>query len=113
MPKGDHLAGFELLVLLAIEHVRPTAYGVSIRQEMERRTGRSVSIGAVYATLGRLVDKGFVAIELSEPEPVPGGRARKLARLTPTGRAALVRATTQLVRMFEGLPPSLVPRLRP
>jgi ABC-type antimicrobial peptide transport system permease subunit len=79
MPKGDHLAEFELFVMLAVARLgADDAYGVTIRQEIETRTSRSVSIGAVYATLGRLHDKGFVSFAFSDPDPVPGGRARKL-----------------------------------
>ena len=108
MPKGDHLAEFELFVMLAIARLGDdNAYGVTIRQEIESRTGRHVAIGAVYATLGRLHDKGFVAFSYSDPEPVPGGRARKLVSLSRAGRNALVRSTTSLARMTEGL--SLLP----
>jgi PadR family transcriptional regulator PadR len=108
MPKGDHLAEFELLVMLAVARLgEDDAYGVRIRQEIEGRTGRPVSIGAVYATLGRLCDKGFVSFSISDPEPVPGGRARKLVALSKSGRRALVRSATSFARMADGL--SLVP----
>jgi PadR family transcriptional regulator PadR len=108
MPKGNHLAEFELFVMLAVERLgTDDAYGVTIRQEIEGRTGRSVSIGAVYATLGRLHDKGFVSFALSDPEAVRGGRARKLVSLSRAGRHALVRSVTSVARMAEGL--SLLP----
>src|SRR5262249_13759963 len=108
MAKGEHLAEFELYVLLAVARLADTqAYGVTIRQEIEARTARSVSIGAVYATLGRLHDKGFVSFDYSDPDPVPGGRSRKLVTLSAAGRRALVRSATSLARMTEGL--SLVP----
>ena len=47
MPKGDFLGEFEIYVMLALAHIGLDAYGVSIRQEIERRTGRDVAIGAV------------------------------------------------------------------
>jgi len=104
MPKGDHLAEFELFVMLAIARLgTDEAYGVTIRNEIEGRTGRSVSIGAVYATLGRLHDKGFVSFALSDPDPVRGGRSRKLVALSRSGRQALVRSATSFARMTEGL----------
>jgi PadR family transcriptional regulator PadR len=103
MPKGDFLAEFELYLMLAITRLRDGAYGVSIRQEIERRTGRPVSIGAVYATLGRLGDKGLVSFRESDPLPVQGGRSRKYFRLTAAGSNALRHSATMLERMMEGL----------
>jgi DNA-binding PadR family transcriptional regulator len=108
MAKGDHLAEFEVYVLLAVARLGDGgAYGVTIRQEIETRTGRQVSIGAVYATLGRLHDKGFVSFTVSDPDPVRGGRARKLVALSSAGRRALVHSVTSIARMTEGL--SLLP----
>lgn len=108
MPKGVYLGEFELLVLAALEHLGDDAYGVSIRTSIEERTGRSPSIGAVYATLGRLGDKGYVTFWTSAPKPVPGGRSRKHARLTAAGRRALRDATSAIGRMLDGL--ELAPR---
>ena len=56
MSKGRYLAEFELYVMLALARLEESAYWVTIRQEIEERAGRTVSIGAVYATLGRLGD---------------------------------------------------------
>jgi DNA-binding PadR family transcriptional regulator len=104
MPKGDHLAAFEVYVMLAIAHLGDNAaYGVTIRQEIETRMGRPVSIGAVYATLGRLHDKGFVSFAFSDPDPVRGGRSRKLVSLSKAGRRAVVNSVTSFARMAEGL----------
>jgi len=90
--------------MLAIAHLGDNAaYGVTIRQEIEGRTGRAVAIGAVYATLGRLNDKGFVSFAFSDPDPVRGGRARKLVSLTRAGRRTLTHAVESFTRMAEGL----------
>lgn len=102
MPKGDFIGEFELYVLLAIVHLDEEAYGVRIREEISRRTGREIVVGALYATLGRLKDKALVAFTLSDPEPVQGGRARKHYHLTPTGQRALRHSTTMLTRMMAG-----------
>jgi DNA-binding MarR family transcriptional regulator len=107
-PKGDHLAEFEVYIMLAVAQIgEGEAYGVSIRQEIETRTARPVSIGAVYATLGRLNDKGYVSFSISDSDPVRGGRARKLVALTKLGQRALTHSVTSFTRMAEGLP--LVP----
>ncbi len=103
MPRGRFLAEFELYVMLALARLADEAYGVSIRREIEHRTGRPVSIGAVYATLGRLADKGYVTHVVSDPLPVPGGRSRKFFRLTADGRQALTHSTSMLSEMMKGL----------
>jgi PadR family transcriptional regulator, regulatory protein PadR len=102
MPKGDFLGEFEIYVMLSLSHLDPDAYGVTIRQEITSRTGREIAIGAVYATLSRLEEKGLVAHTLSDPLPVPGGRTRKHFVLTPAGVRALDHATRMLARMMQG-----------
>ena len=103
MSKGRHLAEFELYVMLALARLEDSAYGVTIRQEIEERAGRPVSIGAVYATLGRLGDKGLVSFRTSDPLPVKGGRSRKYFNLTVAGREALKQSMAMLERMKQGL----------
>jgi DNA-binding PadR family transcriptional regulator len=103
MTKGRYLAEFELYVMSALAILGDEAYGMTIRQEIERRSGRKVAIGAVYATLARLEEKGFVTFWISDPLPVPGGRARKCARLTAAGRRALRESTSMLVKMIPAL----------
>ena len=102
MPKGDFIGEFELYVLLAIVHLDDEAYGIRIRQEIERRTGREIAIGAIYATLGRLRDKALVEFTLSAPEPVQGGRARKHYSLTRAGARAVRHSTSMLTKMMAG-----------
>lgn len=104
MPKGRFLAEFELYVMLSLARLgEQEAYGAAIRREIEQRTGRPVSIGAVYATLGRMEEKGYVVHHVSDPLPVQGGRSRKCFHLTPEGRKALAHSASMLNRMMEGL----------
>ena len=58
------------------------------------------------AALGRLADKGLVTFSISDPEPVRGGRARKLVALSPSGRRALQDSTETWSRMLDGLVPA-------
>jgi len=103
MGKGEFLGEFEQVVLLAVARLRGDGYGVSIRQEIERRTGREVTVGSVYATLARLEEKGFVASLEGDPTPRRGGRARRLFRLLPGGAEAL-RATRGMIdSLWDGL----------
>jgi len=102
MSKGDWLGEFELCVLLAVARLGEDAYGVRVRQHLEAETGRAVTIGAVYTTLGRLKEKGLVRFHLTDPQPVAGGRARKIFALSAEGRRALAHATTVLTRLIVG-----------
>jgi PadR family transcriptional regulator PadR len=112
MAKGDFLGEFELYVLLAIGHCAGDSYGLRVRHDIETRTGREVAIGSVYATLSRLEDKGLISFEVSAPQPVPGGRARKHYHLTPAGQRALGHSTQMMRRMMTGGPSTRAARSR-
>jgi DNA-binding PadR family transcriptional regulator len=105
------LGEFEQMVLLAIAHLRNDAYAVPIVDEIERRTGRSVARAAVYITLRRLEEKGFVSAWMSEPLPERGGKPRRNVRLEPAGAKALREARHAAERMWHGLDPAML-RLR-
>ena len=98
----DSLAEFELLVMLAALRLGPAeAYTVSIADDIELRTGRSVSRANVFTTLQRLEGKGLVSTRLGEPRPERGGRPRRLVTLEPSGLAA-VRTTTAAIHAMVG-----------
>lgn len=99
MTKG--VGEFEQLVLLAVARLGEDGYGMTVRREIERRTGRAASIGAVYATLDRLERKGYVAARTGEPTPKRGGRARRYYRLEAAGAENLLVARRNLDRMWE------------
>ena len=80
------------------------AYGVSICQDITDRTGRDVSLGAVYKTLDRMELKGFVRSRIGEPTPERGGRRKKHFRLEAAGERALRASVAALRNMTEGLP---------
>ena len=98
------LGDLEQLVLLALLRLGPDAYGIADQQEIATRTRRDVSLGAVYTTLARLEQKGFVTTRVGEPTPVRGGRRKKHYRVQPAGRRALAGAIADLRALSEGLP---------
>ena len=100
MPKGDFVGEFELYVMLALARPETQGFGMNLRQAIEQRTGRNIAIGAIYATLGRLEDKGLVRHSWSDPQPVPGGRARKQYALTPSGIRSLKHSATMMSSMI-------------
>ena len=103
MTKRDYLGEFEQVVLLAVRHLGPNAYGVTIRGEIEARTGRKVSHGAIYPTMDRLESKGYVSSFVGEPTAERGGRSKKHFRLEPEGFLALERARDMLEAMWKGV----------
>ena len=102
---GDtkYLGEFEQMVLLAILHLGDAAYGLSIRRELERRTGRQVTHGAAYITLDRLEKKGLLSSALGDPTPGRGGRAKRYFQVTPVGVAALRESRKALQSLWGGL----------
>ena len=99
------LGDFEQLVLLGVARLelQESAYGAAIRQEIHARSGRDVSINAVYTTLDRLERKGFLKSWVGDPTPQRGGRRRKFYVLRPAGVAALGQAYRAFTAMADGL----------
>lgn len=103
MSNRDYLGEFEHVVLLAVLRLNDQAYGVTVRREIEARTKREVSIGAVYATLDRLEAKGYVQSRAGDPTPERGGRSKRFFRVTAQGVSAVNRTHRALRRLTEGL----------
>lgn len=101
----------ELAALLAVARLRDDAYGLAIRRDLARRTGRDYSVGAVYTTLQRLEDKGLVTSRHSDPLPVRGGRSRRQFSLTGAGARALRDAERHAASIWAGVRKPLRPRL--
>lgn len=83
------LGEFEQLVLFAVLRLHEDASGVAIHDEIEARTGRDVSPGAIYTTLGRLEERGLVRSVVTTPASARVGRPRKHYTLRPAGAKAL------------------------
>jgi len=79
----------EELLLLSILKLGDTAYGVPIRQDVTKVTGRYWSIGAIYDVLDRLTRKGLVSAVTGKPSKVRGGKSKRYYRITKTGLKAL------------------------
>jgi PadR family transcriptional regulator PadR len=97
------LGEFEQFVLLALVRQGSDAYGVPVCKDIADRTGRDVSLGAVYKALDRLEDKGFVQSRLGEPTPERGGRRKKHFKVLGAGHRALTQSLVALRRMTDGL----------
>lgn len=103
MGANSFLGEFEQMVLLAILQLKDGAYGKAIREELQSRANRSVTHGASYVTLDRMVSKGLLESELRQPDPERGGRARRYFRVTPDGLEALRESRAALLNLWDGL----------
>lgn len=83
--KGDRLGEFEEFTLLAVRALGDSTYAVPIQQYVEKVTARAVSVGAIYAALARLEEKGFVRSTMTEAVAQRGGKAKRVYTVTPTG----------------------------
>jgi DNA-binding PadR family transcriptional regulator len=97
------LGTLEQIVLLAVMQLGIDAYGTTVRDEIERRTGRAVSFGAIYVTLQRLESKGLVTSRIGEPTAERGGRAKRFFQVTAEGRGAIRRVREAVTAMTRGL----------
>lgn len=92
-------------ILLAVWRLGHEAYGVPIRQYLKDVTGKNISIGGIYVPLDRLVRRGFLEAEQSDPRPERGGMSRRYYRLTGDGVRALEAARAIHEKLWDGLSP--------
>ncbi len=101
------LGEFEQMVLLAVLQLEGDVYGVPIVDEIERRTGRSVSRSAVYITLRRLEKKRLLSSWMSDPISERGGKPRRCVQMEPEGRRLLQQSRKLMEQMWDGLDQAL------
>jgi DNA-binding PadR family transcriptional regulator len=91
---NDTLGEFEILVLTGVIAAGENAYGMTIHEEVENLVPakRNVAIGAVYTTLGRLEEKGYVKSWTGGATSERGGRAKRFFKVTGVGQRALKQA---------------------
>lgn len=97
------LGAFEQFVLFAVLRLGEDAYGVTIRETLEEKTGRSFSSGAIYTALARLEERGLVTSWVGEPTPGRAGRPPRHYRVEPCGARALLDGYQELQAMAGGV----------
>ena len=102
--KGTNLGELQELVMLAVGVLYDDAYGVSIKEEIERQTGRSITLSTAHAALNRLEDKGFLISRMGGATEERGGRPKRLFRVTAYGKQALEESRAMRNRMWESIP---------
>ena len=99
-----HLGEFEEIVLLTVAILFGNAYGFAIKNEIEKRNRRKVSIGAMRTTLSRLEKKGFLTSELGEATRVRGGKRKRYFTVTPFGKKALEEIMENRQQLWQAIP---------
>ena len=97
------IGAFEQQILFALMHLGADAYGLTIREQIEARTGRPISAGALYTALDRLEARGMVSSRLGDPTPQRGGKRKRLYTVESAGERALTQAYESLELMANGL----------
>ncbi len=100
MSERNLLGAFEEMVLLSVARDEGEAYGMSVRRDVQNRSGRDVTIGAVYSTLDRLQTKGLVGSITGAGDRARGGQARRCFQLAPEGAEALLEARDRHDRVW-------------
>ena len=102
MGRVSILGELEQMVLMAVLRL-DEAYPVSVRNEINERTGVDLSRGTIYVTLHRLEQRGLVASTLGDPTPERGGKAKRCFTVTADGRAELRASRAALKKLGDGL----------
>jgi PadR family transcriptional regulator, regulatory protein PadR len=102
--KKYYLGEFEEVVLLATAILHKNAYGVSIKDEIESRLDREVSMGAMHTALLRLEDKGYIRSSNGEATEERAGRPRKYYEITALGKKAIAYAKASRDKMWDAIP---------
>jgi DNA-binding PadR family transcriptional regulator len=111
MRRSD-LGEFEEVVLLAVAVLTPRAYSVSVAEELEKETGKTVTTGAVHAALQRLENKGMVASKMGEATAERGGRRKRIFTLTVAGSRMIHQVRAVRNRLWERIAPQTLPRTK-
>ena len=98
------LSSNDELLLLTIMQLGDNAYGVTIRRQVSKVTGKEWSIGAIYDPLYRLEQKGYVSSILTDPTNERGGRSKRVFRVTEEGKEALVEHKKVRDELWDNIP---------
>jgi PadR family transcriptional regulator PadR len=85
----NYLGEFEELVLLTIAMLGDDAYGVSIKEAIEERANRNITVGSLHSTITRLEEKGFITSYLGGATALRGGRKKRFFHLNDDAREVL------------------------
>ncbi len=102
--KNFTLGEFEEVVMLTVGVLYDSAYGVSIKTEIEQRLKRTVSVGALQIALKRLEDKGYLKSREGEGTEERAGRPKKYFQITALGKRAIEHSRAQREALWKAIP---------
>ena len=102
--KGTNLGEFEELVLLTVGILYDNAYSVAIQHELNKQTGRKVSISSVHAAVYRLEEKGLLNSRMGEMSSERGGKRKRIFTISQAGKVSLETASELRNRMRDQIP---------
>ena len=102
--KEHSLGEFEEVLMLTVAILYEDAYGISIKEEIEKRLKRKVSVGAMRTALSRLEKKGFLQSEFGEATAVRGGKRKRYFKVTPLGKRALDQVMETRKQLWDAIP---------
>lgn len=102
--KRTFLGEFEEVVLLVVAACAEDGYGVTIWEQLQQQTGRSITVSAVHATLYRLQEKGYLSSQLGGATPERGGRRKRFFTLTALGSRALLEIQAMRQQLWQAIP---------
>jgi len=105
--KKYSLGEFEEIVLLTIGILNNETYSVAIKDEIETRLSRSVSMGALHTALRRLEDKGYLKSFDGESTPERAGRPKRYFEITATGKKAMIYVKSSRDELWSAIPKSV------
>ena len=97
------LGEFEQIVMFALVRLGSDAYGATVCAEIEKRSGRGVSVSAVHTTLERLEQKGLVKSRIGDPTPQRGGKRKRHYDIAALGMKALQASYRSIRNMADGI----------
>lgn len=103
-PKRNTIGEFEEIVLIITATLEGDAYGVTITNELEKQTGRSVGFNTVHTTLQRLEEKGLIKSAMGGATAERGGRRKRYFTITASGSKTLRELKALRERLWKELP---------
>lgn len=93
----------EEILLIAIWKLGDEAYGVTIKDEVKKITGRKYLYSTLYTTLEQLVSKKYIKKRYGDPSPVRGGKRKIFFDMTKSGIKALEKAYNKQKNIWDGI----------
>lgn len=106
--KNYQLGEFEEIVILTVGILNNSAYSVAIKEEIESRLARTVSMGALHTALKRLEDKGYLKSFAGEATEERAGRPKRYFEITALGKKAMQYAKSSRDQLWQAIPKTVL-----